>query len=229
MNSVKKTTRRAGLLFLAWIVIGLYGLMVLPSKITVPGDPVGTVNNLLAHEFLFQLGTFLDLVGSTVWLLLVMVLHKMFRQVDGFQAGLLTLFVAVQIPTTFFLGASNMASLMMAKGEVLETFSLSQRQDLTMLFLKLSDYAVVSLEFFWGLWLLPLAILTYKSGFLPRFLGVWLSINGVAYLIHCATTLLFPEYKSIVYNVALPAFFGELAYMLWLVIMGAKEKRIPVQ
>ena len=226
VESMKTTARRAGLLFLAWIIIGLYGLMFLPSQIMVPGDSVATANNVLAHELLFQLGTLTDLIGNTVWLLLVLVLYQWFKRVDGFQSKLLILFVVVQIPVGFLLGAFNIASLMIVKGEVLGTFELAQRQDLAMLFLKLSDYAVLTLEFFWGLWLLPLAILVYKSGFLPRFLGVWLIVNGIAYLVLDSTSLLFPQHRNMVYYIALPAFFGEVAFMLWLLIMGAKEKPI---
>lgn len=228
MDSTKKTARRAGVLFLAWIVIGLYGLIYLPSRIMVAGDSVATASNLLAHEFLFQLGTVADLIGNTIWLLLALVFYQLFKSVDGFQSKLLILFVVVQIPVGFLLGAFNIASLMIVKSEVLASFEPAQRQDLAMLFLKFSDYAILTLEFFWGLWLLPLAILVYKSGFLPRFLGVWLSINGIAYVVLCMTSLLFPEFKNTVYQIAMPTFFGELAFMLWLLIMGAKEKPAPM-
>jgi hypothetical protein len=97
---------------------------------------------------------------------------------------------------------------------------ITQRQDVAMLFLKLpiTDY---NIELYWGLWLF-LAILVYKSRFLPRFLGVWL-INGFAYLILSFTGILLRN-KNTVFNIALPAFFGELVFMLWLLIMGARPK-----
>ena len=122
--------------------------------------------------------------------------------------------------------AFNITSLMILKGEILKTFELTQRQDLAMLFLKTNDYGVLTLEIFWGLWLLPLAVLVYKSRFLPCFLGVWLIITGFFYLVLSFTGLMLPQYKDMVLNsaFALPAELGEVALMLWLLIKGAKEQ-----
>ena len=93
-----------------------------------------------------------------------------------------------------------------------------------MLFLRLHDGGVVANEIFWGLWLFPLAILVYRSRFLPRFLGVWLIINGFGYLISSFVGLLLPQYEEMVSNIAFPAFLGEIAFMLWLLIKGAKPQ-----
>lgn len=77
-------------------------------------------------------------------------------------------------------------------------------------------------EVLWGVWLLPLALLVYRSHFLPRFLGVWLALGGVAYVILSLTGELLPQYQSKMFTYAQPAFFGELAIMLWLVIKGGR-------
>ena len=91
-----------------------------------------------------------------------------------------------------------------------------------MLFLRINNYGVLALELFWGLWLFPLAILVYRSRFLPRFLGVWLGIDGFSLVVVSLTGLLLPQYKDTVFTIAFPAMFGELAFMLWLLIKGAK-------
>ena len=83
---------------------------------------------------------------------------------------------------------------------------------------------VVANEIFWGLWLFPFGLLVYRSGFLPRILGVWLIINCFAYLAVSFTGLLFPQYEARVFNSAFPAMLGELAIMLWLLIKGAKPQ-----
>jgi len=74
------------------------------------------------------------------------------------------------------------------------------------------------------LWLFPLGALTYRSHFLPRFLGVWLILNGFAYLVLGSTGLLLPQYEDKVSNIAFPVLPGEVASMLWLLIMGAKPQ-----
>jgi hypothetical protein len=114
---------------------------------------------------------------------------------------------------------------MLVRGaDFLLVFEKPQRDALAMLFLRLHRHEIVAAEILWGLWLFPLAILVYRSRFLPRFLGVWLIINGFAYLALSFTGLLLPQYEDMVSNIALPAQLGEVAFMLWLVIKGAKPK-----
>jgi Domain of unknown function (DUF4386) len=78
-------------------------------------------------------------------------------------------------------------------------------------------------EIFWGLWLIPLAILVYRSRFLPRFLGVWLIANGLGYVINSFTGILLPNYAEAVNRFTFPALTGEVALVLWLLIKGAKD------
>src|SRR5260370_14974874 len=93
-----------------------------------------------------------------------------------------------------------------------------------MRFLRQHHKEIVAAEILWGLWLFPLAILVYRSRFLPRFLGVWLIINGFAYLVMSFTGLLLPRYEDRVSNIAFPALLGQMAIMLWLLIKGAIPK-----
>jgi hypothetical protein len=142
--------------------------------------------------------------------------------VNEHQARLLVALVIVQIPTVFVMEAFNIASLKMFKGEILNTIELSQRQDLAILFHKMGGYGLLTQELFWGLWLFPLAVLVYKSRFLPRFLGVWLFICGLAYVVLSLADILLPQFRGIVFKIGFPAFLGEIAFMLWLLIKGAK-------
>lgn len=220
---LKKRARIAGLLFLVWIITGLFGLMYIPAKINMRGEAADTARNILANEFLFRASVVVDLAGAAIWILLALVFYRLFRQVHEFQAKLLVAFVLVQIPAALMTDACNMVALMLFKGDLAKALDPVQRQDLGMIFLKMNTSVTLILEFFWGLWLLPLAMLTYRSGFLPRFLGIWLFVNGLAYLVLCFTGILFPSYSETVYKIAFPVFFGEMALMLWLVIRGAKD------
>jgi len=224
--SRKGIARLAGLLYLIWIGTGLYGMFYIPSKINMQGDAVIAAQSILSNEFLFRTGIINGLISSTIWLFMVLVFYRLFKSVNERQAKLLVALVIVQIPVGFITEAFNITSLMILKGEVLKAFELSQRQELAILFLKISDYVVSTLVLFWGLWLFPLGILVYRSRFLPRFLGVWLVINGFALVVLSFTGLLLPQYKDIVFKIAFPAMFGELAFMLWLLIKGAKQQRV---
>jgi Domain of unknown function (DUF4386) len=97
---------------------------------------------------------------------------------------------------------------------------------LAMLFLRLHSQEVVAAQTLWGLWLLPLALLVYRSGFLPRFLGVWLVINGLAYVAMSVTGLLAPQYPFGISGIAFPALMGELALMLWLIVKGVDQRAL---
>jgi hypothetical protein len=93
-----------------------------------------------------------------------------------------------------------------------------------MLFLRLHSQGFVAAQIFWGLWLFPLGLLVYKSRFLPRVLGILLMINCFAYLADSFTSLLWPAYLHAVSQATFAPKFGELAIMLWLLIIGAKDQ-----
>lgn len=220
---LKRKARTSGLLFLAWIIIGLFGLMYLPSQIKIGSDAATAAQSVLSHELLFRTGIIGDVISGALWIWLVLAFYSLFKPVSEWWAKLLVGFVVVQIPVVFSMAAGKIASLMAFKGKILTSFEADQRQDLALSFLQMEGYATLALETFWGLWLFPLAVLVYKSRFLPRFLGIWLAINGFAYVVLSFTGLLLPQYANSVYQFAFPAFFGELALMLWLVIKGAKN------
>jgi len=125
--------------------------------------------------------------------------------------------------------AFNVTSLMILKGEILKTFELSQRQDLAILFLNINEYGTLSLEMFWGLWLLPFGLLVYKSEFIPSILGILLLIGGIAYMIDSTVSILFPGYSAFVkYPTLLLVAIGEISITLWLIIKGVKIKEQKV-
>jgi hypothetical protein len=118
---------------------------------------------------------------------------------------------------------SDAAALMVVRGGgFLSAFDKPQQDALALLFLRLRDHQNTAAEILWGVWLMPLALLVYRSRFLPRFLGVWLALGGFAYVILSLTGELLPQYQGKVFAYFQPAFFGELAIMLWLLIKGAR-------
>ena len=76
---------------------------------------------------------------------------------------------------------------------------------------------------FWGVWLFPFAYLTIKSGFLPKFLGVLLILSGVAYVVTCATAIVFPAVATVT-KFMMPLYFGEFIVVLWLAFIGARPR-----
>jgi len=224
-SSLKNTARIAGLLYLFLIITGVYGIMYIPSQIIVAGDSVSTAKNIISNELLFRTGVLNDIISNTIFLFLVLFLYRLFKLVNEYQAKIMFALVVVQIPVVFMMEAFNVTSLMILKGEILKTFELSQRQDLAILFININEYGTLSLEMFWGLWLLPFGLLVYKSEFIPRILGILLVIGGIAYMIDSTIGILFPSYSSFVkYPTLLLVAIGEISITLWLLIKGVKTK-----
>ncbi len=222
--TLKKTARLAGLLYLILVITGVFSIMFVSSQIIVLGDVVATAKNIIAKEFLFRTGIINDLISNTIFVLLVLVLYRMFKQINEYQAKLMVALVIVQIPAVFIMESLNITSLMIFKGELLQTFEINQRQDLAMLFLKINDYGTLTIEMFWGLWLLPFGLLVYKSRFIPRIFGILLIIAGIAYMNSSLISLLFPSYSAIVNQpTLLLVAIGEISITLWLLIKGVKD------
>jgi hypothetical protein len=223
MTSTRNPGRLAGLWYLLLVLAGPLRLIYIPSKLFVHGNAAATVNNIASHEWLFRFGIVGELLGAVILICLVMAFYRLFKGVDQNHAILVVIFGGV-VPATINIinAATDAVALMVARGaDYLSAFDKPQRDALAMLFLRFQDHQIVASELLWGVWLLPLAVLVYRSRFLPRFLGVWLAIGGVAYLILCFTSELLPQYQNKVFAYSQPAFFGEIALTLWLLIKGA--------
>jgi Domain of unknown function (DUF4386) len=224
MNSTHNPGRVVGFWYLLLVVIGPLRLIYIPSKLFVSGNATATVNKIAAHEWLFRFGIVGDLVCAVILIFLVLAFYRLFKDVDQNLAVLVVIFGGVMPAIINFVNVvSDSNALMVVRGpDFLSVFDKSQRDALVMLFLRMHDHQNTAAEILWGIWLLPLAMLVYRSRFLPRFLGVWLTINGFAYVILSFTGLLLPQYHNKVFLMSQPALFGEVALMLWLVIKGAR-------
>ena len=224
MSPTRNPGKIAGLWYLLLCLIGPLRLMYIPGKLFVHGNATATASNIAAHQWLFRFGIVGDLVCALILIFLTLAFYRLFRGVDQYLAILVVIFGGIMPALINFVGVvSDAATLTLVRGaDFLSVFNEPQRDALAMLFLRLHDHQNTAAEILWGVWLLPLAILVYRSRFLPRFLGVWLAINGFAYVIISLTGILFPPYHNKVFLLSQPALFGELAFMLWLVIKGAR-------
>ena len=223
LNASKRTARFAGLLYLLSAIIFPYGLIYVPSQIIVRGDAATTANNILANEFLFRTGIVGNLIGQVIFVLLVLVLYRLFKQVNEHQARFMGALVIVGVPIAFIGEVFKITSLMILKGGILESTDPEQLNDLVAILLGIGSYGTQMVQLYWGLWLVPFGLLVYKSGFIPRILGVLLILNGIAYIILCFTFLLHPDYLTIIVKLATPfLILGEIPILIWLLVKGVK-------
>ncbi len=223
MDSLNRKARIAGLLYLLLIIPGPFSLIYIPSVLIVRGNATATANNVLASETLFRLGMASDVAGAFFFILLVMALYRLLAGVNKAHASLMVALVLVSAAVSLVNVVSNVAALTLFRGgEFLAVLDKPQRDAFAMLFLRVHGQGNIINQTFWGLWLIPFGILVFRSGFLPRFLGVWLIVNGFAYVALSFTGLLLPDHYSVAFRMAQPLLFGELAIILWLLIKGAK-------
>jgi len=224
VNSIKKTARLAGLLYVLFSMPGFFAMMYVPDKLIVQGNATATASNIAAHEMLFRLGIAAQLISQAGFIFVVLALYELLKGVNRRYAALMVILVVGLIPIGFLNELNSIAALALVRGaDFLSIFEKPQRDAMAMLFLNLRFQAIVIDEIFFGLWLVPLALLVYRSQLLPRFLGVWLAVDGLAWVILSLTGVLLPQYYDKMFTYSQPAFFGEVALMLWLLIMGAKD------
>ena len=224
MSSTHNPGRVAGFWYLLLVVVQPLSLIYIPSKLFVPDNASATVNNIAAHQWLFRFGMVDDLVGAVILIFLVLAFYRLFKGVDQYLAVLVVILGGVMPALLYFVNVVSYAGALTAVrgADFLSAFDKPQRDALVMLFLNLHHHQNTAAEILWGAWLFPLGMLVYRSRFLPRLLGVWLIIGGLAYVILSFTGFLLPQYQDKVFIVSQPAFLGELALVLWLVIKGAK-------
>jgi Domain of unknown function (DUF4386) len=227
MKENKTLARIAGVLYLFLAITGVYGLIYVGSQTYVRGDAAATAQKMLAHEFLFRTGIASNLISQTLFVFLALAFYRLLKQVNAYQAKLMVALVLVSIPITFICESFNITALMILKGDIMPPLQVEQKQEWAMAFLKMNSNGILVAEIFWGLWLIPLGQLFYKSGFMPRVIGILLIIGGIAYLIQVFTVLVFPEYRFFVNqftSVILP--ISEFSTIFWLLIKGVKEEKI---
>jgi Domain of unknown function (DUF4386) len=226
MTASRNPGRVAGFWYLLLVFLGPVRLIYIPNKLFVTGNATATTNNIVAHEWLFRFGMITDLIGAVVLIYLTMAFYRLFKDVDQQLAVLVVILGGVMPALLNFVNvATDASALMVARGaDFLNVFDKPQRDALVLLLLRQHNHLITAAEVLWGLWLVPLGMLVYRSRFLPRFLGVWLFINAAAYVVISFIGELVPQYSNRAFLLSQPALFGELALTLWLVIRGSGPK-----
>src|SRR6266446_3414653 len=210
MSSTRNQGRFAGLLYVLASIAGFFAMGYVPGKLIVHGNAVVTASNIAASETLFRFGIAGQLIGSAGFIFVALALYDLLKGVNRRHASLMVTLIVVSVPIAFLNELNSMAALVLVRGaDFLSIFDKPQREALAMLFLRLHGQGFVVAEIFWGLWLFPLALLVYRSRFLPRFLGVWLALAGFAWVILSLTGVLSLQYYDKVFSYSQPAFFGK--------------------
>jgi len=208
--------RVAGFLYLIANLFAPFTLLYLPSRFIVRGDAAATASNIMASESLFRFGIVLNLFTFIGQIFLVLALYQLLKVVNKNMASLMVIFSLAAVPIAMLNELNNLAVLQfLNNADYLKVFQNDQLQALAYLFLRLHSQGFLIAQIFWGLWLFPMGYLVFKSGFLPRIIGVLLMIGCFGYVIESFAAFLGYNVSIIFYTG-----WGELLLLLWLLIKG---------
>jgi hypothetical protein len=213
--SLRRVARLAGLLYLVGSVTGVFGILYGPSLV-VPGDAAATASNMVASEALFRLSIVSALLDQVIFVFVALALYQLLKVVNRSMAVLMVILLLLSIPIAMLTELNNVAVLVLLSGAAsFNVFTADQLHALVSLFLQLHAMGLYISYLIGALWFFPLGYLVFRSGFLPRILGVLLIINGLDYLLVSLAALLFPNV-----TMALVTGWVEVVFALWLLIRG---------
>ena len=211
------------ILYPIWAVVGLFSIIYVPITLIVVEDAAATASNILANESLFRMGIAGSLITQLIFIFVVLVLYKLLKPVNKNHALLMVIFALVGVPIAMLNELNQFAALLLSSGaDYLTVFTADQLQALVPLFLDLHEHGINIAGIFWGLWLFPIGYLVFKSGYIPRILGVLLIIGCFGYLIDSVLFSLFP---SVDVTIGMFTWWGEILFPLWLLIKGVNVKQ----
>jgi hypothetical protein len=223
----KRYARLAGILYLAIIVLGLFGELQVRGSLVVPGDAAATLSRIAASPGLWRAGIVGDLLMQVCDVPVIVIFYLLLRPVHRGIALFATLINLVQ---TAVLVANKLNLLLplflIDDAGTLGAFSAAQRAALSQLAINAHGYGFGIGLIFFGFACLARGWLIYRSDFLPRVLGLLLAVAGVSYLLNSLALLLAPALADALFPfVLLPAFVGELSLALWLTFRGVNTDR----
>ena len=227
MLSEHKLSRWAGATYLVVVLTGLFSLAYVPAQLNVPDDPAATIANILAAQPLFRLGIALYLVKQLAFLLLPLLLYRLFRPVNATLSVLMVALAVSSVPVALA-ALGHRLDVLSLLTEPYFVRALEPGARTTQAWLALTAYRNVLFitTLLWGAWLLPFGALVFKSGFLPRVFGVLLILGGLGYFLDVFCELLLTGYgdSAIARYMLLPAAAGEIGICLWLLLVGTRPR-----
>ena len=218
--------RSAGLLYLIVIVAGVFAEIFVRGGLVVSGDAAATAHNIMTHELLYRSGFAAELIACVCNIPLALIFYELFKVVNRRITLLVVFFSLVGTAIECAELLDHFAPLVfLGSGGYLSAIPTGQLQVQAYLSLKLFEMGFAIALVFFGWFCILLGWLIFRSGFLPRLIGVLLAIQGVCYLINSFTDFLAPAYAPLVFNLLAISALGEISLCLWMLIMGINVEK----
>jgi len=211
LASQKHAVKWLRILYPLWAIVGMFSIMYVPSQLIDTNNPEITISNITSNELLFRSGIAGSLITQLFSVAVVWFLYKLFYQTYKDATILMAVFAFLGMPIAMLSNANQLAAL-----------SYLNNAEQVMIFLKQHSQGTAVATIFWGLWLLPLGYMIIKSPLFPNLVGWLVVMAGIGYTLSAFAHFL--DLKGLVINVMDYLTFGEVLWMLWVLIMGARWK-----
>lgn len=208
--------RIAGSFYLITIIMGVFAEVFVRGAL-VRDDPAATATNILAHESLYRFGLAADLIMLACYTAVTLLFYGLFKPVSRSLSLLAAFFSLVGIAVLAANSLNHLAPLIfLGSAHYLSAFETTQLQTLALLSLKMHARGYSISGVFFGIYCLLIGYLIFRSGFLPRALGVLMAIGGLSFLTDGFTVFLLPALADRVPDIGMLGGIAELSISLWL-------------
>jgi hypothetical protein len=230
VTSPKRPARIAGVLYLFVGIFGGFAEGFLEPKMYVAGDAAATAGNVVANPGLVRLGVVSDLLDQTFFVFLALTLYVLLKHVHQAVARAMLVLVALAAAITCLNTVFLFEALRVATGAVdLSALGVAGSNAMVLLLLDAQHYGILVAQIFFGLWLVPLGYLAYRSGMFPRALGVVLIAGGVCYLVDLLLAFLSPDFSLApqlhAFVVVPTTAIAEVSMVIYLLVVGVKTAK----
>lgn len=219
--------RIGGALYLVIIALGIFGEAFVRNRIIVSGDAAATAANITSMESLWRFGIASEFLVLICTIALAMIYFFLLRPVSKELNLLATFFRLVSIAVQA-VAVLNLAAALFPLGNAasLKAFTQEQLYVLASLATKSHSYGYSLALLFIGCTFLIHGYLIFRSGFLPKVLGILIQVAGLGYLTNSFALILYPAVANQVFlAILVPVFVGETALSLWLLVKGVNVQK----
>ncbi|HKR03968.1 MAG TPA: DUF4386 domain-containing protein [Bacteroidia bacterium] len=234
-NSINRTARIGGILYLVIILAGMFSVIFVRDKLIVSGDAAATAHNIMASELLWRMGIAADLLMHICDIPLMLIIYLLLRPVNKNLALLVVLFNLIQSAVL----VANILNLIAAlsplgSADYLKAFEPNQLYGQAYLSVKLHDIGFGVGLIFFGFVCLVEGYLIFRSGYLPKLIGIMMQIAGLCYLTNSFALIVVPAFANMLFPaIMIPCFIAEVSFCLWLIVKGVNatkwEKQVALE
>ena len=227
MTSPKRLARIAGVLYLVVGIFGGFAEGYVEPRMYVAGDASATAGNVVANASLVRIGVVSDLLDQTFFVFLALTLYVLLKHVHQSVARAMLVLVALAAGITCLNTVFLFEAVRIATGAVdFSVLGFAGSNAMVLLLLDAQHHGILVAQIFFGLWLVPLGYLAYRSRMFPKVLGVLLIAGGVCYLVDLLAAFLVPDLGGIqqmhAFVVVPTTAIAEISMVIYLLVVGSK-------